>query len=423
MAENYNTTSNDHAFLSNIGYSLVISDTLLGHGSYGDVYMAQDENKRQFAVKCCPIDENGIPNILEASIMMSLSHPYLNRALRVHASETKLYIFQELAITDLAQHTRREKTNYKPTMEELRQWCYSICHAVFSLHNENIIHADIKANNILLFADGSVKLTDYTLATKKWASGEKFTHNVCTCTHRPLECFMKQTWDESLDIWSLGCTLYEIAYGELLFPYQGSLEKSTASKGKDIKLRLRNRSTNAIIDWSLRGPNSSIDNTTLGASQVQIDYIPYVLCDDYARPEMRMFNDMICQMLHVNPQRRPSIRDILSHPFFTVMNPPKYLSIRRPMNRITIVEQARVSRHIQRCSTETTVQSLAMNIYCRCNNLDSLDEKAKSMVATWISSKIILGYPPNIQALGMPLYQILLAEREICHNLSFRLHH
>jgi serine/threonine protein kinase len=421
--DNYTSGGNDHTFLTNTGLTFEITDTLLGHGSYGDVYLAYDENKKQLAVKCCNLEASGIPNILEASIMSSISHPYLNRALRIQASDKKLYIIQELAVTDLAQYTRRDKKNYKPSLQELQKWCYSLCHAVFALHNENIIHADIKANNVLLYADGTVKLTDYTLATKKWSPGDKFTHNVCTCTHRPLECYLRQSWDESLDIWALGCTLYEIAYGELLFPYQGSIESivSNATKGKkDAKIRLRNRTMNVLIDWAKRGPNSSVDNTTLGATQYQIDYIPYVFCEEFYKPEMGMFNNLLLRMLHTNPSRRPSINEILTHPFFISCIPPMYLSIRRPMNQITIEEQARVSRHIQRCTNDTTAQSLAMNIYCRCNDL-VLDEKVKAMVATWIAAKIIIGYPPNIQEL--PTYQILGAERDICHNLLFRLHH
>src|SRR5437763_34088 len=60
---------NDHALSNNSGYHFAISDVLLGHGSYGDVFLANDETGKQVAVKCCDIDDTGIPNILEASIM------------------------------------------------------------------------------------------------------------------------------------------------------------------------------------------------------------------------------------------------------------------------------------------------------------------------------------------------------------------
>lgn len=424
------TQSKDQSLFNNVGHSFIITDTLLGNGSYGDVFLATDENGERVAVKCCPINSQGIPNILEASIMASMVHPYLNRALRIEASDVKLYIIQQLARTDLAKHTRRDKGNYKPSMEELRQWCYSLAQAVAALHKEGIIHADIKASNVLLYDDGSIRLTDYTLATKKWFPNEQFTRNVCTCTHRPLECLMKRPWDESLDIWSLGCTFYEIAYGELLFPYQGILENQGENNVKleaqekqaktEAKIRLRNRSTNAIIDWSSRGPNPPTSYEVIGITQFPIDYIPFVLCNDFKRSEMSVFNDLICKMLIVDPRKRPTITEVLSHPFFKGLTPPIYLSVSRPINKISVSEQARVSRYIQRyCNDNEIIQRLALQIYCRCNELNNISEHIRAAVCTWIAAKIVLGYPPTM---SLPMNQILSGERDICHNLMFRLH-
>lgn len=409
----------DDVLVGDIGYSFMITDKLLGHGSYGDVFLATDEYGKQVAVKCCLIDDTGIPNILESSIMASTFHPYLNKSLRILASDTKLYIIQELAITDLAQYTRRDKGNHKPNIEELRKWCYCLSQAVRALHDENIIHADIKSSNILLYADGTIRLTDYTLATKKWSIGQKFKHNVCTCTHRPLECLMRRPWDESLDIWSLGCTFYEIAYGELLFSYQGLLDPDHKVKDKESKIRLRDRSINSIIDWSARGPNPPTSYEIIGTTQLPIDYIPPVLCEDYHKPEMSIFNDLMCKMLIVDPEQRLTIHQVISHPFFTGMSSPIYMSVRRPTNKIPMTEHARVSRYIQRYTNNKMIQALALNIYCRCNDMNHLSEHLRSAVCTWIASKLVTGEPPKIT---LSPDQILSTEREICHNLLFRLH-
>lgn len=431
--DDHSSPNSDQELDNDIGYTFVLSEKLLGHGSYGDVFLATDETGKQVAVKCCKIDVFGIPSILEASIMGSIIHPFLNRALRIQATDSKLYIIQDLAQTDLAEYTRRGKGNYKPSIGELRNWCFSIANAVEALHSKDIIHADIKASNILLYPDRSVRLTDYTLATKKWRPGEKFTHNVCTCTHRPLECLMRRPWDESLDIWSLGCTFYEIAYGELLFPYQGVLETDPGKarpvnkiqddadkvKAREGKIRLRNRSINAIIDWSSRGPNPPTSYEVVGTTQFPIDYVPFALCSDYKKPEMSLFNDLICKMLTVDPSKRPTITEVLNHPFFEGKKGPVHLSIQRPINRISVSEQARVSRYIQRYTTSQIIQALALNLYCRCNDLNTITEHIKAAACTWISSKIVVGYPPNI---ALPPHQILAAEREVCHNLKFRLH-
>lgn len=411
--------SNDYDLYENAGYTFTISDKLLGHGSYGSVYLATNENGKQLAVKCCDMSDTGIPNILEASIMASISHPYINNAIRIQASSNKLYIIQDLAKTDLAQYTRREKGNYKPSIEELRNWCFHLAQAVLVLHKEGIIHADIKASNILLYDDGSIKLSDFTLATKKWNSSELFSHNVCTCTHRPLECLMKRSWNESLDIWSLGCTFYEIAYGESLFPYQGVFENNQKIKNKDSKLRLRNRSINAIIDWSSRGPNAPTSYEVIGITQYPIDYLPFKLCNEFNKPDMAIFNNLICKMLTVDPKCRPTISEIVSHPFFSDLKPPIYLSIYRPINKISAQEQARVIRYIERYTSNDNIKHLAFAIYCRCNKLDDVNEHIRSATCTWIASKVVVGYPPET---GLPIHQLLSTERSICHNLGFRIH-
>lgn len=415
-----NNFNDDLSLIPDTGRTFVISNKLLGRGSYGNVYLANDEHGKKVAVKCCKVDNNGIPNILETSIMATTIHPYLNRALRIHAIDTKIYIIMELAVTDLSKHTNRNKGNYRPTSKELISWCYSLSQAVNALHQDNIIHADIKASNVLLYEDGTVRLTDYTLATKKWKADDKFIHNVCTCTHRPLECLTNKQWDKSLDIWSLGCTFYEIAYGKLLFPHQDVLEHK---KDKDDKIRLRQRATNAIIDWSIRHSNKE-DIESL-PDKFSIDHVPAKFCEEYFELEMKPFNELLKKMLVITPEARLSINEILSNPYFTGLSYPMYLSISRPTNKLSISEQARVVRYIETytnkegCDNILVIRSLALKIYCSCNDMSHINESVRAGGSVWIASKLVIGVPlPTTLSLS----SILAVEREICHNLLFRLH-
>lgn len=406
----------DYTFSEGIGHTFNLSETSLGKGSYGDVLLATDDTGRKLAVKCCPLNKSGIPNILETSIMSGISHPALNRALLIYASNDKLYIIQEKAKTDLAQYTRIGRGDYKPKYSELKRWCFLLSQAVAALHKEHIIHADIKANNVLIYEDGTVKLTDFTLSTKKWSADEKFTHNVCTCTHRPLECLLEKEWDESLDIWSLGCTFYEIAYGESLFPYQGAVDQNLKNKNVEAKQRMRQRSINALLDWESR---QSTENY-FGIKHHPIEYIRYALSKDYFDPELATFNQLLEQMLSVNPGNRPTITEILRHPFFVDEVPMTYLSVRRPMRTISAPEVARISRLIQLHSSHPIVQKLALSLHQRCTDIPGLAENIRAAACTWIASKIVLGYPPETT---LPLHRILAAERDICHNVKFRLHY
>ena len=384
-----------------------ISNNLLGHGSYGNVYEATSGDKK-YAVKCCKLDKNGIPNILETSIMSSISHPYLNNAENIHATKEKLYIIQPMAVTDLSNYTKRDRGNNRADISKLREWCFSIASAVECLHDNGIVHADIKSSNVLLYDDGTVKLTDFTLS-KILDNNQKLYSSVCTSTHRPLECIMKQGWDFSLDIWSLGCTFYEIAYGVLLFPYQGIIDvRKGLPKTKNFKIRLQKRSANAIIEWS---------ETSM--KKFDLNFIKVKFCEEFNLKCYESFNDLLMKMLKCNPRDRITIKEVLSHPFINHQTPVEYYTFKNKRYSVGDSEKLRISRYIQNFTDNSRVQQLAMEYYLRCIKLDNVSEVIKSTVCCWIATKII--GEPQIET-GVNLDQILKVEREICHNLEFRLH-
>jgi serine/threonine protein kinase len=420
----------EETLLGSIGVDFRLQERL-GGGAFGDVFRCTDENNNELAAKICETDEEGIPNILEASIMTTIYHPNLNRAVQVYSVPGKLYIIQDLARCDLSRHVR--KLGHRPHVEQLKDWLYSISHALLCLHKQNIIHADVKASNVLLYADGSIRLSDYTLSVKKWFDNECFTSVVCTSTHRPLEVFMRSHWAEPVDIWSLGCTFFELAYGDLLFPYQGHLEPVPYSKivntkeKRDARHRIAGRSINCLLDWALRGPNTPETVETLAQftgsptiSYNDVEYLPFKLPVDFNRPEYKDLNRLILQMLQTDPWKRPDISQIVNDPFFAGMQPPnRYYVITTPPVRIPTRERDRIDRYINRYTDNTLVKRLALELYARSLKLN-LNEHTKIAAAIWVASKLILSNVPK--SIKLPAHQILMAERGLCHSLFFRLH-
>lgn len=454
---------------------------ILGKGSYGEVFLSIDtRNNKELAVKKCGIGKSGIPNLMESYIMSSLVHPHLNGANKVVASESNLYIVQERAEMDLGKKLRSPEYRSATmiTLDKIKSWCHSIAQAVACLHSNDIIHADIKGSNVLLFNDENVKLTDFTLSTKKWRKDDRFKHTVCTYTHRPPECFLKSEWDESLDIWSLGCTFYEIAYGKLLFPYQGKdLEKDkgerkkepkTSGDKKKLKLKEKERRTilnqrmiNAMIDWSRSDYQSKYDvyhggryrshrrslpptkgkgkrtgsgesssssssyptlrNTKLKTMEKYlIDHQSYDLSDRFNDQEMSLFNDLICKMLRVIPEERINIFEVLRHPFFEGIEEFEFSVIQKGIIPITPAKEKTIIRQIHRYIGEDDddVTRLALSIYSQCLDMDQteLSDGMKLLSCVWIANKIVKG---TILPYTIPLHEILPAERKICHYLRF----
>jgi len=386
---------------------------ILGKGSYGMVYSVIDENNEEYAIKQCKVGRDGIPSILEPSIMSSIIHPSINNAIDIYCSNNHIYILTLKAQSDLGKYVR---TNRDTDMNILINWCYQITTAVACLHSQGIIHCDIKAGNVLLF-EGNAKLTDFTLSVKKNKINQEFNHSVCTCTHRPLECLLSKPWDESLDIWSLGCTFFEIIYGKSLFTYQGELTKQEEDEHdeKTLKIRQKRRTANCIMDW---------DNEINGASHKlwDINFKKYSLpINNYG------INKLILKMLNTDPKKRPAIIEIMNDKIFDVYRSDKYINFdiitpsscsKSEICENDINEIKSFADSIEE-EVDSQVIRKAFKIYKRAYSLQGIDNEVKFKTCLYIASKIIMGYIYNIKHVNA---EILEAEKKISHYLSFRLH-
>jgi serine/threonine protein kinase len=378
----------------NSHYIFSLTENKLGHGSYGDVYIGKNEDNKKIAIKICPYDnKEGIPHLLEASIMQTLLHPCLNHAIKIVCTEAKLYIIQELAVMDLHTYTHYSKMNHQWTKPELIQVYHSLFQAVSILHYNNLIHCDIKSNNILIYANGQIKLTDFTLTTTHIS---QLTHTVCTPTHRPIECHLNDIWNEKLDLWSLGCTLYEITYHCFLFPKQNHV----------------NKYINAILDWG------QTQDQLLPQSFYTTTYEKVKCCKVWYEDQFNI-NHIIKSLLQVTAINRINTFDLLKDDLFKNLVCCHHEMITIVPKVLCISEQARVMRYIEQCTNHTAVQKKAYDIYCTIHDL-LLTEFEKAVGVSWIASKLLLDTTVLVNKL-IPLDKILQIEKDICHHLQFRL--
>mmetsp|Transcript_27851 Transcript_27851/g.42132 ORF Transcript_27851/g.42132 Transcript_27851/m.42132 type:complete len:86 (+) Transcript_27851:521-778(+) len=81
------------------------------------------------------------------------------------------------------------------------------------------MHRDLKPENILLCSEGYIKLADFGIS-KKLQEEELTKSLIGTAQYLAPEIFKKEAgYDFSVDVWSLGCCLYEIVVGQPPFPY------------------------------------------------------------------------------------------------------------------------------------------------------------------------------------------------------------
>lgn len=284
----------------------------LGKGTYGSVYECTDRNNKKKAIKCIPM-RGKYKNIIEASIMATYRHPNIAASENIFIENDKLYIVQKLAINDLAVLTRG---NPLP-LNKVREYTYAITKAIYFLHARKVVHGDVKANNVLLYKNHSIKLTDFSLSTvmlKKY-----YNHGIGTNSHRPPECFNKEKWSYPVDIWSLGCTIYEMAYGCNIFPRQKEYDCFDSIDMLWL----------TILDWINTNEKIKV-NTTIGGKKIVLSSLPIKrvkYTQRYYKKEYVQLNKLILSLMRYNPKNRLTPKEILEHPFFTGVSIPDNLKI------------------------------------------------------------------------------------------------
>lgn len=134
----------------------------IGSGAHGLVFEAEDCHGRLVAVKIINLNSNGNPVLLECLILSSFNCKYLTKAnyINYNLTTNKIYIITELATADLKSYINTKPYNKSQALEWIRQ----LLIAIATLHKARIIHGDIKSNNILIYNNNDITLTDFSLS-------------------------------------------------------------------------------------------------------------------------------------------------------------------------------------------------------------------------------------------------------------------
>ena len=193
----------------------------MGHGGTSHVVQVR-KGRENYAMKICRISEHP-PSFIEqstrnptdeAAILLRLSNPYVVKIYElIENADDQVYIIMELC-------EGGDVTHCKP--EELQPLFAQMLSAIDYLHTQRIAHRDIKPGNIMRHADGNIRLVDFGNAILVPASRKSISNGFTgTPSYFAPEIYSDSSYNPfAADVWALGVTLYQMAFGRL--PFSGT---------------------------------------------------------------------------------------------------------------------------------------------------------------------------------------------------------
>lgn len=195
--------------------TLYTKQACIGGGSFGKVYKGVDKRTGQsVAIKIIDVEnaDDEVDDIIqEISILAGLSSPYVTRYYGSYLKGSDLWIIMEYCSGGSCGDM------LKPGLIAEDYICIMVRELLMGLdylHSDGKLHRDIKAANILLGANGQVKLADFGVSGQLTATMTKKNTFVGTPFWMAPEVIKQSGYDHKADIWSLGITALELALGE-----------------------------------------------------------------------------------------------------------------------------------------------------------------------------------------------------------------
>ncbi|VDN54061.1 unnamed protein product [Dracunculus medinensis] len=195
----------------------------IGEGTYGTVFKAKNvETQEIVALKCVRLDDDdeGVPSsaLREICLLKELKHENIVRLYDVVHSERKLTLVFEYCDQDLKKYF--DSCNGEIDQQLVKSLMYQLLQGLFFCHTNNVLHRDLKPQNLLINKNMRLKLADFGLARAFGIPVRCYSAEVVTLWYRPPDVlFGAKLYDTSIDMWSAGCIFAEIANaGRPLFP-------------------------------------------------------------------------------------------------------------------------------------------------------------------------------------------------------------
>ncbi|XP_036414703.1 pre-mRNA processing factor 4Bb isoform X2 [Colossoma macropomum] len=214
-------------------------------------------------------------------------------------------------------------------IKAVRSYSQQLFLALKLLKRCNILHADIKPDNILVNESKTIlKLCDFGSASH--VADNDITPYLVSRFYRAPEIIIGKPYDYGIDMWSVGCTLYELYTGKILFP--GSSNNHMIKLSMDLKGKMPNKmirkglfkdqhfdqNLNFLyieVDKVTEREKVTVMSTINPTKDLLADLIGGQRLPEEQRKKVMQLKDLLDGTLMLDPAKRISINQALQHPF------------------------------------------------------------------------------------------------------------
>lgn len=193
---------------------------VIGRGMYGKVLLVKKKGTNEFyAIKAFHksqlVSSNNCHTIIsERNILMRAKNPFIVQLKFAFQTDRKFYLGLEyVGGGDLFHHIEQVGAM---SIDKARLYVAEIAIALDYLHSIGVVYRDLKPENVLLDAQGHIKLTDFGLS-KDIEPGEKAETLCGTPEYLAPELVCKKQLSNAVDWWALGCLMFELLTARTAF--------------------------------------------------------------------------------------------------------------------------------------------------------------------------------------------------------------
>jgi serine/threonine-protein kinase PRP4 len=311
-----------------------------GHGVFSNVVRARDRLKGDHEVAIKIIRNNEMMHktgLQEMQILEKLNKAdpddrfHIVRLYRHFFHKNHLCLVFETMSMNLREVLKRYGKNVGLHIKAVRSYAQQLLLTLKLMKRCNILHADIKPDNILVNETKLVlKLCDFGSAS--YSQDNDITPYLVSRFYRAPEIIMGAKYDFAQDMWAVGCTLYELYTGKILFPGK------TNNDMLKLMMQLTGKMSNKLIrkgmfrethfDSNFAFLYHEIDRVT---EKEKVTVMPSILVtfdllaalvgeqslDDAHMCKVHQFKEFLEKCLNLDPLKRLTINQALTHPFIT----------------------------------------------------------------------------------------------------------